>query len=321
MMHGDATSSPPRRPWSRRYINAQVKRLMRMFKWTAAQEILPVTTYQQLRTLEPLRRGHCIARETEPVKPVSDELVNAVQPYVSRQVWALIELQRITGARPGELFGMRPMDLHRDASDVWAYTLTDHKTAHRGRTRTLYLGPRAQVILAPFLANRAPDVPLFSPNEAEAERRAEMHARRTTPLSCGNKPGSNRKPQRVKQLGTQYTTGSYARAILYGCANAFRLPPELARERLGKESRYRPESLDGWRKRLGERRWQEVIAFRKAHRWHPYQLRHSPATTIRKHFGLEAAQIALGHSSAQITDTVYAERDHDKAIAIMRQMG
>jgi integrase len=50
-------------------------------------------------------------------------------------------------------------------------------------------------------------------------------------------------------------------------------------------------------------------------------LRHNAATLLRREFGLEAAQLALGHASAQITDAVYAERDRAKVIEIMRKIG
>ncbi len=39
----------------------------------------------------------------------------------------------------------------------------------------------------------------------------------------------------------------------------------------------------------------------KVDHWAPNQLRHSFATEVRRHLGLEAAQVALGHSSASIT--------------------
>ena len=42
--------------------------------------------------------------------------------------------------------------------------------------------------------------------------------------------------------------------------------------------------------------------------WHPNQLRHNFATLARRQYGLEAAQVALGHSRADVTQ-VYAERD------------
>jgi len=64
-----------------------------------------------------------------------------------------------------------------------------------------------------------------------------------------------------------------------------------------------------------------VVAWRKTHRFHPHQLRHNAATELRKAFGLEAAQLTLGHASAQITDAIYAERDRAKVIEIMRKNG
>ena len=61
-------------------------------------------------------------------------------------------------------------------------------------------------------------------------------------------------------------------------------------------------------------------AWRKKNRWAPNRLRHTRATDIRKTHGLEAAQVVLGHSRADITQ-VYAERDEAKAAAVMRDVG
>jgi integrase len=55
-------------------------------------------------------------------------------------------------------------------------------------------------------------------------------------------------------------------------------------------------------------------------RWSPNQLRHTRATEIRKDYGLEAAQIILGHEKADVTQ-IYAERDKEKGIRIMREIG
>ncbi len=43
--------------------------------------------------------------------------------------------------------------------------------------------------------------------------------------------------------------------------------------------------------------------------WAPNRLRHARATEIRRTYGLEAAQVILGHAKADVTQ-VYAERDH-----------
>jgi integrase len=54
--------------------------------------------------------------------------------------------------------------------------------------------------------------------------------------------------------------------------------------------------------------------------WHPNQLRHSLATRTRKQFGLEAAQVLLGHSRADVTQ-VYAERDEALAFRLAAEIG
>lgn len=54
--------------------------------------------------------------------------------------------------------------------------------------------------------------------------------------------------------------------------------------------------------------------------WSPNQLRHNAGTEIRRAFGLEAAQVVLGHSKADVTQ-VYAERDAALAKDIMRKFG
>ena len=54
--------------------------------------------------------------------------------------------------------------------------------------------------------------------------------------------------------------------------------------------------------------------------WTPHRLRHNAATEIRRQFGLEAAQVILGHRDAQVTQ-LYAERDEAKAIKIAALVG
>jgi integrase len=54
--------------------------------------------------------------------------------------------------------------------------------------------------------------------------------------------------------------------------------------------------------------------------WHPNQLRHLFATEVRRRYGLEAAQVALGHAKADVTQ-VYAERDLGLATRLALEMG
>jgi integrase len=194
------------------------------------------------------------------------------------------------------------MDLDR-ASDVWKYRPESHKTQHHGKDRVIYMGPQAQGIMLRYLA-RDSKAYCFRPCDSEAKRQAARHAARKTPLSCGNKPGTNRRPKPKRAAGEHYSVNAYRRAIHRACDVAFP-HPDMGN---AKESELSPAQL------------LELRECRDDHRWAPNQLRHTAATEIRKTFGLEAAQIALGHSQANITQ-VYAERDMQKGIEVARRIG
>jgi site-specific recombinase XerC len=49
-------------------------------------------------------------------------------------------------------------------------------------------------------------------------------------------------------------------------------------------------------------------------------LRQNAATRLWQQFGLEAAQVVLGHQSAAVTQ-IYAERDHAKEAEVMKKVG
>ena len=54
--------------------------------------------------------------------------------------------------------------------------------------------------------------------------------------------------------------------------------------------------------------------------WHPYRIRHTRATEVREQFGVEAAQILLGHSRVDMTQT-YAKVTLEKAKEVGRLLG
>jgi integrase len=261
---------------SRNYVNALAKRLVRVCKWLVAEGIMPPACHQAIKCVEPLRRGRCAAREAAPVRPVPDEVLEATLPHLGPVPRAMVEFQRLTACRPGEVCRITPAMVDRTKA-VWEIRLVDHKTAWRGRERIIYVPARAQALLVPFLLRGADD-PCFSPADNMRMVRAERTAKRRTPASCGNVPGTNRKRRPAKQPGAAYTTQSYGRAILYACRKAGVEP------------------------------------------WSPNQLRHAAATQVRKRFGLEAAQVFLGHASADVTQ-VYAEADRTLAVQVAQQIG
>lgn len=315
------------RGWVRSNINRQIARIKSMFKWAVSEELLPPDVYHGLIAVSGLKRGRSDAAEAEPVKPVPDAYVDAVQPYVSRQVWAMIELQRLTGMRGGEVTTMRTADIDT-TGEVWFYRPRQHKTAHHELAREIAIGPRAREILRPWLR---PDLQafLFQPAEAEAERNAAKRQARRTKMTPSQARRAERAARRQRKLppGECYDVTSYRRAIARACDLANPLPAELeamAREVAAYEHRIayqtgKPPKVRELPRELQEKR-QAVEDFRAAHRWHPHQLRHNAATALRKKFGIEGARVVLGHQSAGVTE-IYAELDRGKAANIMREVG
>ncbi|CAN5831885.1 hypothetical protein BH23PLA1_BH23PLA1_41230 [soil metagenome] len=95
----------------RNEVNKRIGKIKRAFKWAVSEEIIPSSVVESIRTVDGLRRGRAEVRESEPVRPVPETFVDAIEPYTSRQVWAMVQLQRLTAMRPGEVVSMRTIDL------------------------------------------------------------------------------------------------------------------------------------------------------------------------------------------------------------------
>jgi integrase len=221
---------------SRSRVNRVTRMVCRCYRWAASEELVSANVAMALRTVPALRAGRTAARECPPILPVSDQDVEATLPHLGDLVATMVRVQRLTGMRPGELLRMTAGAIDRNG-DTWTYTPRAHKTLHHGRSRTVFIGPRAQEILLPLLL-KAGSGPIFS----------------------------------------EHTVTSYRRAVDRGCRRA------------------------------------------RVKVWSPNKLRHSLATEVRAKFGLEAAQVMLGHANANVTQ-VYAERDADKGKAIARRIG
>jgi integrase len=222
----------------------------------------------------------------------------------------MVRVQLLTGMRPGELCQLRASDIDTtDPSGVWHFRPQQHKTQHHGRDRVVPIGPQAQEILRPYI--EAAEEYVFSPQAAERIRNAERRANRKSPMmpnQAARRPKEN--PKRPKR--ERYDETSYRNAIYRACDRAF--PPQGALARLPKESTRK------WLERLTAEERVALTTWRREHRWHPNQLRHTSATIIRKEYGIEAARAILGHSRLTTTE-VYAEIDRLKATGVMAKIG
>jgi integrase len=281
--------------WCRTLVNHNIHRVRALFAWAVENELVPPAVHHGLCAVKMLKMGRTEARESKPILPVADDVVDATLPYLSSTVTAMVKLQRLTGARPGEIAGIRTTDIDT-TGNVWLYRPAQHKTQHHGRQRIISIGPKAQDVLQPFLKPLNPAAYCFSPADSMAEMREQRHQARKTPQHWGNRIGTNRTRKPRRTPSERYDDHSFRRAIKRACDLAFPVPADLLED---------PQS---------------VVKWKRDHRWHPNQLRHSAATEIRKRFGLEAAQCVLGHASPNMTLT-YAERDQAAASRIAAEVG
>jgi integrase len=190
----------------------------------------------------------------------------------------MVEVQLLTGMRPGEACRIRPSEIDT-SGPVWVYHPALHKNRHRDKPRVIAIGPRARAILDQYTPADPTDY-YFSPRRAVEQLHAERTKARETPRYASHLARNARKRVAVPKRapGACYSVMTYDRAVARACHKA-RVPE-----------------------------------------WSPNQLRHSHGTTVRERYGLEAAQVALGHERADVTQ-VYAERNLALAARVAAEIG
>ncbi|TWU39143.1 Tyrosine recombinase XerC [Novipirellula aureliae] len=294
---------------ARKYVNENIDRIKRMVRWGVSEELVNESTLRRLETVNGLRKGKTTAHDNPEIPPVDDEVVDLTLPHLLPTLADMVQIQRLTGARPGEVCIMRAGDFDR-RGETWVFVPERHKTEHHNKKRAIVIGPRAQKILEPYL-NRDDLEYCFKPSEVIEEQLEDRHTKRVTPLSCGCKP-SKRKRRRKRAPGDCYTNDSYRRAIHRACDRAFLPPAPLAK--------LKGESNNARVKRLTEKQRDELKVWLSDHRWSPNQLRHSMGTQTREEFGIEAVAAVLGHSRTD-TSEIYALRNLKLAAEVAKAIG
>ncbi len=239
----------------------------------------------------------------------------------------MVELQLLTGMRPGEVCQLTLAELDR-SEEVWEYRPAAHKTAHHGRSRLIPLGPRAQAVLVRFLTGKHP------PPEGFDTINFNHSKARNAAADAYEAAGRKRDARLLRELGRPIV---FVAGCVVDPAAAVFSPWEAREERFllmraNRKTRVQPSQAS---RRKQNPKHSPGAAFSPtgyAHavakaalragvpHWHPNQLRHLFATEVRKEFGLEAAQVSLGHSSANVTQ-VYAVRDEALATRVAAKVG
>ena len=146
-------------------INARIGIIKRAFKWAAENELIPASVFHGLSTVRGLRRGRGGARETERIRPVPEDHVQKAIPFMPEPVQAMVKLQLMTAARPGEIVTMRACDIDRTGK-TWLYRPVLHKNSWLEAEREIPLGPQAREIVSKWMRPGLQEQYLFSPRES-----------------------------------------------------------------------------------------------------------------------------------------------------------
>lgn len=307
----------PQRALSRPGVNARVRRVVRVFRWAVAEELVPPSVHEALRAVAGLQRGRTAAPETEPVTPAPEADVAATLPFLRPPAAAMVRLQGYSGIRPGEACRLRACEIDR-RGDVWRWSPARHKTAHRGRGRAVFFGPRAQAVILGFVRVRCPACGL----EGRPPALGSRDGARCGPCADRHDEAGLEGPWPRREVDLDRPLFSPARDQ----------EERSAERRARRKTRVQPSQKDRRaaspkappRDAYDARTYGHAVyrACRKAGvaPWAPNQVRHSRATAVRAAYGLEAAQVALGHARADVTQ-VYAERDHALAERVARETG
>jgi integrase len=155
---------------SRKYINRQIARIKALFKFGKQRAIIKAEVWHSVRDLEGLKEHEFGVIDRPDVESVPDEIVAVTLEFCPRAVRDMIQVQRLSGARPGEITSMRVGEIDR-TGEVWIYQPIRHKTAHKKKVRRICFGPKAQAILLPYLRKIGDDAPVFDAADASPKCR------------------------------------------------------------------------------------------------------------------------------------------------------
>lgn len=176
--------------WTRQYVNAQVSRVRRMFRWAVREELLPVEAWLRLKTLEGLVRGERPGLpEGRKVTDVPDAVVEATVKGVGPYLRALVMAHRLIGCRAEEACGMTAAELERlpdplsPTGETWRFTPRDSKNGE-----SYWVGPKAQAVILPYLRPDQPGRPLFLSARNRAWTGKSYHAAVTRAAARAGQP-------------------------------------------------------------------------------------------------------------------------------------
>jgi integrase len=240
---------------------------------------------EQVRSLRPGQQvGGSVMRDNTRRPMVTLEEVTKIAEQLNPIRADMLWLLWYTGARPGEVCQMRPIDIVKGDPDCWLYVPGSdvgpsgrHKTSYRGRVHVIPLAGPAKAILERRVTQWDSKEYVFQPAQSMREWHGQQLLRRDTPMSTGNRPGTNRTGDSLIKPGACFKPVSLNTAFHRACDRVSIAP------------------------------------------FTPYDLRRSTATRVRAQIDKEAAKSLLGHSSTNVTD-IYLLDEVAQAVKVAKIM-
>lgn len=267
---------------ARKTVNQRIGRIRRLFRWGVGESKVDAVVVTRLESVRDLEAGYSGVADRATPGAVPLARVEATLPFLNRHHQAMVRLQLMTGARPGEVCAIKGADIDHAGvvrlkshevqlpGGAWVWQPIWHKAKRRGKALVYVLGPQARQLLTPWL-RADPAEHLFQPGEARAE-----HDRRRS--AAAKRKGQSGAPRRVRKFRPCYSVVTYGKAIA-AAARAAGI----------------------------------------AH-WRPHQLRKLVASQTDRLEGIESSRKRLGHSSITTTE-IYVETDLKEAARMAEAYG
>ena len=166
--------------------------------------------------------------------------------------------------------------------------------------------------IRPADIDRSGEVWLYAPQEHKTEHHGQSRV-----IAIGPQAQSVLRPYLERDPQTYCFNPKDSEAKRRAVQHEKRVVPIKYGNRPGTNSKRHPKrkpggcyTADSYRRAI-----HRVCKKNSIEKWAPNRIRHTTGTEIRKEFGLEAAQVLLGHSKADTTQ-IYAERDLAKAVEV-----
>jgi len=195
-------------------VNRNIWTVKKMLAWALDEALIPAVCKAELSQTGTLKRNRSEARETEPVRPVSDADVEAALAAMLPNTADMVRVHRLTGMRPGELCALAWSRIDTTRTP-WVYRPDGHKNAWRLQPRVVCIGPKAREILSRHREGERP----FSPETATAERMVELRRNRQTPVRPST-PKTRARADAVRVPRDHWEPNEYRQTIEYACRRA-----------------------------------------------------------------------------------------------------